>query len=120
MPILDNGNIDLEKGIPKMTETPNPPYDLASVLAAANTQNLVFVGRESTELLAKQDSLTTINVVMFPYSLNDEGEAVIAAGPRRGTYTGKLISSLLNEKMNKGRFVFEDGTVIYRDSIILE
>lgn len=113
-----------------MTDTPNTPYDLASVLTAANTQNLIFVGRDSAELLAKQadlvvptkqeDSMLTVDVVMFPYLINEKGEAVIAAGPRRGTFSGTLVSVLLNERKSKGRFVFADGTVIYRDNVILE
>lgn len=112
-----------------MTETANAPYDLAALLTAANTQNLIFVGRASTELLATRASLVTtkaddtlfsIDVVMFPYILNDKGEATIAAGPRRGVYSGELISVLLNERKTKGRFVFADGTVIYRDNLILE
>lgn len=112
------------------TDTPSAPYDLASVLESVNTQNLIFVGRDSAELLAKQadsvvstkqdSSMTTFDVVMFPYLLNDSGEAVIAAGPRRGSYTGKLMSVLLNERKAKGRFVFADGTIIYRDNMILE
>lgn len=113
-----------------MTETPK--YDLPSVLAAANTQNLIFVGRDSAELLAKQadsivatkqeESLFSIDVVMFPYLINIKNEAEIEAGvgPRRGTFAGRLASVLLNERKTKGRFVFDDGTVIYRDSSILE
>jgi hypothetical protein len=79
-----------------MTETPGAPYDLASVLTAANTQSLVFVGRDSAELLAKQadtvvvtkqeHTLLTVDVVMFPYVINEKNEAVVAAGPRRGTF----------------------------------
>lgn len=112
-----------------MTESANAPYDLVSVLTAANTQNLIFVGKDSAELLATRATLTTtrsddtlfnIDVVMFPYIVNEEGQAVIAAGPRRGVFAGELISVLLNERKTKGRFVFKDGTVIYRDNSILE
>lgn len=113
-----------------MTETPTAKYDLEAVLTVVNTQNLIFVGRESTELLAKQadtvvatkqeGTLTTIDVVMFPYLLNPVGEAVEAGGPRRGFYSGTLLSVLLNDRMTKGKFVFADGTVLYRDNSILE
>lgn len=106
-----------------MTETPTAaPYDLDSLLTAASTQNLIFVGREVTDLLMKlvDEPCTTVDVVMFPYIINSDGGAAIAAGPRRGTYTGKLLGVLLNERRTKGRFTFEDGTVIYRDSAILE
>lgn len=106
-----------------MTETPTAaPYDLDSLLTAASTQNLIFVGRDVTDLLMKlvDEPCTTVDVVMFPYIINSDGGAAIAAGPRRGTYTGKLLGVLLNERRTKGRFTFEDGTVIYRDSAILE
>lgn len=113
-----------------MTETPTTKYDLEAVLAAANTQNLIFIGRENAELLAKQadavvitkqeGTLTTVDVVMFPYLLDPAGEAVVAGAPRRGFYSGTLLSVLLNDRMTKGRFVFADGTVLYRDSGILE
>jgi hypothetical protein len=122
--------ISLEREYEKMTDTPNAPYDLVSVLTAANTQNLIFVGRDCAELLAKQAdsvvatkqeaSLLTIDVVMFPYIINENGQAAIAAGPRRGTFSGSLVSVLLNANKSKGRFVFADGTVIYRDNTILE
>lgn len=98
-----------------------PLYDLTSVLTAAHIQNLVFIGREGTELLPKLiDETSTVDVVMFPYLIDEEGTAVAAAGPRRATFSGKLISVLLNERQTKGRFVFSDGTIIYRDSAILE
>lgn len=106
-----------------MTETPNAaPYDLEALLTAANTQNLIFVGKEVTDMLTKLVDIadTTIDVVMFPYIINSNGEAAIAAKPRRGFYTGKLLGVLLNERKTKGRFTFEDGTVIYRDNAILE
>lgn len=106
-----------------MTETPNAaPYDLASLLTAASTQNMIFLGRDAAEMLMKLVGVpdTTVDVVMFPYIINGEGEAAIAAGPRRGFYTGKLLGVLLNERKTKGRFTFEDGTVIFRDSAILE
>jgi hypothetical protein len=116
------GNNCLEKET-KLTETPNAaPYDLNPLLTAVSIQNLIFVGRDVTELLTKlvNEPDTTIDVVMFPYLVSGDGEAQAAAKPRRGFYTGKLLGVLLNERKTKGRFTFEDGTVIYRDSAILE
>lgn len=106
-----------------MTETPKEaPYDLAVILTAASTQNMIFLGKEAAEMLMKlvDEPNTTVDVVMFPYIINSDGEAHIAAGPRRGFYTGKLVGVLLNERKTKGRFTFEDGTVIFRDNAILE
>ena len=102
-----------------------PPYDLSSIFQASQVQNFLFVGRDAAELLAdcflkRSDEIVKVDVVMFPYSVNENGEPVIAAGPRRGIFTGKILSVLLNERATKGRFVFSDGTVINRDNAILE
>lgn len=108
-----------------MTETPPELYPLALTVQSAHTQNLVYVGAEVADTLYDclrndPEQFVTVAVVMFPYLVNENNEAVIAAGPRRGSFTGKLVSVLLNDKKTNGRFVFSDGSIIYRDRNILE
>ena len=106
-----------------MSETPAAP-DLNAAMAVAQTENLIFIGKDATSTLhdffiKKPGQSGITDVIMFPYQIVN-GEAVAAGGPRRGTFTGTVLSATLNDRMTKGRFVFADGTILYRDSTIIE
>lgn len=97
-------------------------YDPSAMLESITyIDYLILVGQEATDLLATYatDSSTypiTVSVVIFPHI---EGQPT-SKTPFHGTYTGKLIGTTLNDRHTKGRFTFEDGTTIYRDSSFLE
>lgn len=98
-----------------------PAFDLASVLEATTYNSVIFAGTSELYLLKQNTGEhITIDVVLFGYI--DLGGGVLEAegGPRRFSYRGKLLGALFNEKSTRGKFTFEDGTVIFYDRSILD
>lgn len=97
-------------------------YDPSAMMESiVDIEYLILVGQEAADLLAAHaaNSATypiTVNVVIFPHV---QGHPT-SKTPFHGTYTGKLVSATINDRHTKGRFTFEDGITIYRDSNFLE
>lgn len=96
----------------------NEHYNLQGVLETTSAFGFTFVGTGELELLQKKVShVVSIPVIYFPY---DEAQQIDAGAPRRYNFTGLLLSALLTEKETKGRFIFNDGTIVYYDKSILD
>jgi len=97
-----------------------PDYDIDSILEAVDETGLLFAGTGELELLKESvGSVIVVDTIMFAYTqLSDR---VVANGkPRRYRFRSRLVSSLYTEKNTRGRFVFEDGTVVYYDRSVLD
>lgn len=104
----------------------NIPYDFGAIQKLANMKYFIFVGEEEARdvatRFAKGIKEQTLDVILFPYlDERTSGGAVPNAGlnPKRATFTGTLLSTVMNERANKGEFRFSDGTVIHLDTNIL-
>jgi hypothetical protein len=100
---------------------PEPIFDLNAVLEATTYNSFIFAGTSELHLL--KDSTgerITVDVVAFSYVDAGNGFLEADGSPRRFRYSGKLLGALFNEKITRGKFTFEDGTVVFYDRSILD
>jgi len=92
-----------------------PSYDaqfISDVLAF--NEGYLFVGPDEIELLKSRVGHTvTIPVVHFPLPNNEDSKLV------RWEFAGTLVTYAVNEAGTKGRFVFNDGTVVMLNTALL-
>jgi len=91
------------------------------ITAAASTVGVIFVGTDQVELLLSNVGTPSLNVEAMYFikqtaDLNDHSYS----NPVRYSLVSKLVTAFVDEGRTQGKFVFEDGTIVFYDSAILD
>jgi hypothetical protein len=88
---------------------------------AASTVGVIFVGTDQVELLLNSVGTPALKVeAMYFIKESADINNHSYSNPVRYTLVSKLVTAFVNEDSTQGKFIFEDGTIVFYDSSILD